>query len=205
MTDERADYLASGREGDISDVERLDLVRHILAQDSTWSEPPPEVAERLLASIGVDHHPSRRADPGRRWWPWVAAVAVVIVLVVMAGLTGLIGSTDQQLISVSGTSLQPAASGEASIRDTGSGWWIRLEVDGLPPADEGTYYEAWLWSDDGEGISVGTFHMRQGQAPVVLWSGVDPANYPSLWVTLEPEDGDPSASEQIVLRGRSEA
>jgi hypothetical protein len=32
---------------------------------------------------------------------------------------------------------------------------------------------------------------------------VDPAAYPSLWVTLETEDGDPAASERVVMRGRA--
>ena len=31
---------------------------------------------------------------------------------------------------------------------------------------------------------------------------LDPADYPAIWVTLEEEDGDPAASEQVVMRGR---
>jgi hypothetical protein len=51
-------------------------------------------------------------------------------------------------------------------------------------------------------VSIGTFHLRGDPEPIVLWSGVDPASYPAIWVTLEDEDGDPSASESVVMRGR---
>jgi hypothetical protein len=33
---------------------------------------------------------------------------------------------------------------------------------------------------------------------------VDPADYPAIWVTLETEDGDPAASDRIVMWGRPE-
>jgi hypothetical protein len=61
-----------------------------------------------------------------------------------------------------------------------------------------------MWNDEGEGVSIGTFHLRGGEEPVILWSGVDPADYPAIWVTREPEDGDPGASDQVVMRGRIE-
>jgi hypothetical protein len=59
-----------------------------------------------------------------------------------------------------------------------------------------------VWSDDGEGVSIGTFHLRGGDESVMLWSGVDPTDYPSIWVTLEDEDGDATASGVVLLRGR---
>jgi hypothetical protein len=88
------------------------------------------------------------------------------------------------------------------VRSTEAGWWIHLDVTGLPPAPEGQYYEGWVWSDEGEGVSIGTFHLRGGDAPVVLWSGVPLAEYPSIWVTLENEDEGPEASELVVMTGR---
>jgi hypothetical protein len=103
---------------------------------------------------------------------------------------------------MAGTQLQPDAAGEAEIEATDAGWFIKLDLENLPAADEGTYYEGWVWSDDGDGVSIGTFHLRGGDHSVTLWSGVDPADYPAIWVTLEDEDGDPSASDRVVLRGR---
>ena len=186
------------------DAERLDLIRDVLGRHATWAEPPPEVADRLLAAIEAERPPMEpeRAS-SRRWLGMTAAVVgVAAVTIVVAGLTGAFSSPDEQIVVIAGTELEPTASGEAAIREAESGWWIRLEVEDLPPAEVGTYYEGWVWNDQGDGVSIGTFHLRGDAEPVVLWSGVDPADYPAIWVTLEEEDGDPAASEQVVMRGR---
>jgi hypothetical protein len=106
---------------------------------------------------------------------------------------------------MTGTGLGTGAGGTAAVRPTESGWWIRLDLQGLPPAPTGSYYEGWVWSDDGEGISIGSFHNRGGDDPVILWSGVELAEYPSIWVTLEPEDGVAAASGEVVMKGRMPA
>ena len=73
----------------------------------------------------------------------------------------------------------------ATCVDRGAGYAIRLDMAGLPPAAEGEFYEGWLRADDGEMVSVGTFHMRSGDSDVVLWSGVRIAEYHTLIVTEE--------------------
>lgn len=207
MPDERADYLATGSGADPDDRERLDLIREILAEETTWSEPPPEVADQLIAAIGAAQRDEVETLADRRRAPLIAAavVGVAAIVVLIAGLMGVFSSPVDEVIPIQGTDLQPEASGEAAIRETDAGWWIRLDVDDLPAAGEGTYYEGWVWNDDGEGVSIGTFHLRGGEEPVVLWSGVDPDDYPAIWVTLEDEDGDPAASDRIVMRGRPES
>lgn len=206
MSDERTEYLATGSGPEPEDKERLDLIRDLLGRETTWSEPPPEVADRLIASIGAEKT-AREAEPSRtrRRGPLVAAAAVGVaaVAILIAGLLGVFSSPAEQVIAIEGTDIQPAASGEAEIRETDAGWWIRLHVNDLPAAEQGTYYEGWVWNDDGQGVSIGTFHLRGDQESVVLWSGVDPDDYPAIWVTLEDEDGDPSASDRIVMWGRS--
>jgi hypothetical protein len=59
-----------------------------------------------------------------------------------------------------------------------------------------------VWSDEGEGVSIGTFHMRGDEMPIMLWSGVPLGEYPSIWVTLESETEGPEASDAIVMTGR---
>lgn len=206
MSEERAAYLASGTGSEPADRERLDLIREILAQDVTWSEPPPQVADRLLDAV-VSHR--KAADPvvtppSRRWWWAAAAAGIAAAAVVVAGPLGVFSAPDDRVIAMTGTDLEPAASGEVAIRETEAGWWIRLDLDDLPAAADGSYYEGWVWNDEGDGVSIGTFHLRGGDDPVVLWSGVDPAEYPAIWVTLEDEDGDPAASGRIVMWGRPE-
>jgi anti-sigma-K factor RskA len=201
MSDERATYLESGAGVDPMGKDRLDRVRGLLARAEMWAEPPHEVAENVLADIAAS-----TAGPAPvgltgivRWAIGGIATAAAIALVLAFGLTGSSGT----VLAMDGTELAAAASGEALVRVADSGWVIRLEVEGLPATGPDEYYEGWLWSDDGEGVSVGTFRHSDGDEPVTLWSGVDPAAYPSLWVTLETEDGDPAASERVVMRGRA--
>lgn len=204
-TEDRARFLASGLGPEPGDRERLDLIRDILARPETWAEPPPEVGAEILGAVRTGHtHPGTEPETRRRW-PRVAAAAVAVAAVValVAGLAGVFTSPDELIVAMEGTDLEPTAAGQAVIRETGSGWWIRIELANLAAAAEGTYYEGWLWSADGDGVSIGTFHMRGGDEAVVLWSGVDPANYPSIWITLEDEDGDPSASDRVVMWGRA--
>lgn len=205
MSDERAQYLASASGPPPEDQESLDLIRDILGLEATWSEPPPDVADRLLAAIGSDRGVAA-VETVRTTRPWGWAAAAVLgaaaLVLALAGLLGVLAPADEQVVTIAGTDLQPEATGQAAIREAEAGWWIRLDIDDLPAADTGTYYEGWVWNDEGEGVSIGTFHMRGETEEVVLWSGVDPADYPAIWVTLEDEDGDPSASDRIVMWGK---
>lgn len=200
MTDERAEYLASGSGNGPPGEERLDLIRSILGDEATWSEPPPEVADRLLATVAEERDTGSKSQARLNWRPWAAAFAVAALLALVMGFLGVF-DTPVQTIEMRGTDLEPAAAGQAAIYETDAGWSIHLEVSGLPPTDDGQYYEGWLWNAQGDGISVGTFNLKEDHHTVLLWSGVDPEAYPSLWVTLEAADGDPSASDQVVMRG----
>lgn len=203
MSDERADYLATGAGPEPADRDRVDLIREVLATGTTWSEPPPEVADRLITAIGAQTSGEVEPIRRRRRAPLVAAaiLGAAAVVVLIAGLLGVFSPPEEEVVAIQGTDLQPGASGEAAIRETDAGWWIRLDLADLPAAETGTYYEGWVWNEDGQGVSIGTFHLRGGDESVVLWSGVDPDHYPAIWVTLEDEDGDPSASDRIVMRG----
>lgn len=205
MTEDRADYLASASGPKPTDAERLDLLRDVLSRDATWAEAPPEVADRLFASIQsgnppVPHTPDRK--PSRWLAPVAAVLGVAAIAAIVLGMTGVFSPAEKLVVAIAGTELHPEATGQAAIRETDSGWWIQLDIADLPPAEAGTYYEGWVWNDDGDGVSIGTFHLRGGNESVALWSGVDPSAYPAIWVTLEDEDGDPGASDRIVMRGR---
>jgi hypothetical protein len=205
--DTRSEYLATGSGEKPADHEQLDLIRGVLAGNSTWAEPPDGVMEGMLATISRDGDgPVQVTRPVTSWRrPWlVATAAVAVITLLVVGVTAVFDEPDlDTVVAVNGTDLAPAATGIATLRPTPSGWYIRLDVSGLPAAPEGSYYEGWVWSEE-EGVSIGTFHLREGAEPVVLWSGVDVAEYPAIWVTLQDEGAGAEASDRIMMKGRIE-
>jgi hypothetical protein len=121
----------------------------------------------------------------------LAAAAIVIGLVVTRGPA----TSD---VALAGTRLAPGASATAKLHATPSGLAIELDVSGLPPSPRGYYYQAWMKGPRGL-VTVGTFHLRGGPGTVELWSAVSLADYPTITVTREPEDGNPASSGQVVL------
>jgi len=104
-------------------------------------------------------------------------------------------------VALEPTVLAPAAAATAELRETPSGVSIELQVEGLRPAPEGSYYQGWVKSAEGDLVTIGTFHAREGGDDIVLWSGVDVADYRTITVTLQREGEGPASSGQVVLKG----
>jgi hypothetical protein len=68
----------------------------------------------------------------------------------------------------------------------------------LTRLDLGRFFQAWLRSDDGALVAVGTFN--EGRH-VVLWAGVSPVDHPTITVTEEAADDDAASSGRRVLTG----
>ncbi|HEY8546646.1 MAG TPA: anti-sigma factor [Acidimicrobiales bacterium] len=132
----------------------------------------------------------------------LAAAAVVVVGLVVAG--GLLATGDDDPagteVALAGTEALPEGAASAELVPMPAGVEVRLDVSGLPPAPEGTFYEAWAVGEQGK-VSAGTFHARGDQDEVVLWLGVDPDDYDALTVTRQPVDGGTVAQGEVVLRG----
>jgi hypothetical protein len=161
-----------------------------------WSRP----------AQGTGHVPPAGAagwDTRRRTLVAVAAVAL-LVLGVLGGM--VVRGDDErphgdQEVALAGSELQPDASGHAELRETGTGVEVWLTVDGLPPAEPGTYYQGWVKGERGS-VTIGTFHMREGDdEPVILWSGVELDDYRTITVTLQQEGGGAESSGVVVLSG----
>lgn len=94
-----------------------------------------------------------------------------------------------------GTDFAPAATSTVEGWNTDSSTRMLLTVDGLDTSLTGYVYEFWL-SQGPLQISAGTF---TGSGEIELWSGMSRADFPRLWVTLEPLDEDESPSGRTVL------
>jgi hypothetical protein len=225
--DELAEFLAGTSSTDPAGGPAGRL-RDGLAAPVTWDAPPDDLLDSILTAIGQeradDPLPNRAARPlppvpardqgpegrpdapitdlaraGRRrrrllrWGTGLAAAAVAVFAAVVAWPSA---GTE---ITLASTAQAPGAAATARLRDTSSGLAVTLDVRGLPPAPTGSFYQAWMKGPKGA-VPIGTFHERGGDGTVELWSGVSPADYPVLTVTLEPEDGDPASSGVVLLR-----
>lgn len=202
---------------DAGDPEELCRIRGLLADEAVWADPPADLAERIAAEVEGDPGASAAgaaaapavpapasavvpfaARRGRRLALALGSAAAILAVVALLVLPG--DEPQGRQVALAGTDLAPEASATATVESRGSGEWIKLDVRGLESATPGSYYQAWVWGARG-GVPVGTFHLRGGTDPVILWAGVPIEDYPTITVTLEPEDDDQSPSGEAVLRG----
>ncbi len=154
-----------------------------------WEEPPRELEERVVSTVLPQGRSSRR--PGR-WW-LVGAVAAI--LIVMGAVVALMPRPDWTLDLVAGADA-PGASAVVSGWNTGEGTRMVLDLTGLPGPGQHAYYEVWMTAPDGHHISAGTF---SDSGKVTVTAGVLRVDYPRIWVTREPDDGDPAPYPSVVL------
>lgn len=165
------------------------------------------------------------ARPGRsrRWWPadwqarwrpadwrvrwgrlgWAVPAAALAAAMFTGGVLAVDRAlqpdrSDGEIYQATGTELAPQATAEVSVVETGSGFSIWVEADGLPAAAAGSYYAAWLRGEQGM-VPLGTFHERRTGITATMWSGVDPADYDTLVVTLQAEGEPPTPSPLVVM------
>lgn len=191
------------------DANEQAVIDALLARPEIWDELPPSLEDSVVAAIAAEAAPSvavpderRRSRSGRRLAPWIGAVAAAVALVV--GGIAIANRGDDRTgteMALAATPDATGASGRAVLSATPAGLKILLDVDGLPGAPDGTYYEAWV-SDGTTRVSAGTFHLRRGDDEIELWAGVADPAYDRLSVTLEPLDGDNASSGVVLLTGQ---
>jgi len=180
----------------------------------------PELADRLAeqqravaltdaaaAEVEAPHALRERVDAlgrarrPRRTGPLVligAAAAAVVAVALGSALFTASPSGDRFAADLVATELAPGAGGEATFTKTTSGWRIELDATGLPRLENGRFYQAWLRDPSGALVPVGTFNEARD---VTLWAGVSPADFPTISVTRERNDGDQASSGERVLVG----
>jgi Anti-sigma-K factor rskA len=191
----------------------LALVRELLTDADTWSEPDPDLEQKVMAAVTAAGETAESdADPGssgpstpppvlrvadapaRNRWRWLGWAAVVVIAA-GAVIPLLRANEPDWEVTLTGTGPTPEASATVVGWGTEAGTRMQLDAIDLPPAPEGYVYEMWMSNDDTH-ISAGSF--RAGDA-VDLWTGVRRSDFPHLWVTLEPIDSNPAANGEAVL------
>lgn len=177
-----------------------------LARADVWDGPPPGLEDAIVAAISAEAAiaPANvmAIDRGRRARVplWLAAAAAA-VLVVGGFVIARMGSNGSGVdVTLAATDAAPGASAVVNLAATPAGLKILLDVDGLPGAPEGSFYEAWI-SDGETKVSAGTFHLRDGDGEIELWAGVADPRFDRMTITIEPLDGVAESSGNVLLAG----
>ncbi|HEX9643887.1 MAG TPA: anti-sigma factor [Acidimicrobiia bacterium] len=167
-----------------------------LDEASLW-EPMPDLEDAIMGSIRAEA--ARRDDVRPAVRSYRRLVAVAAALVVLAATAGVVFAMRSDpadwTVALGATALAPGASGTIEGWNEPSGTRMRLDLEGLPEAPAGHFYELWLSADDLH-VSAGTFHAGEG---VELWAAVPRSDFPRLWITLEAVDDDESPSDETLL------
>jgi hypothetical protein len=173
------------------------------SQPSADRQTPSAAEPPEAGAAPIDLEAARQDRSGRRRFTrpaFLVAAAAAVVAVALSAVVIVRNQTAQPRfdVALAATELVPGASGSAIMLKTDSGWEIQLDATGLPRLDGGQFYQAWLRNTDGVLVPIGTFN--EG-ADVILWSGVPPADFPTMTITRESADGDHASSGQRVLVG----
>ncbi len=177
----------------------------LLADEALWQPVSAEGEARLVAAVTAEAGhvesvmPSAPGRHDRRHLRVIGAVAVLL-LAAGVGLAFLLAGEDPVRVALSGTEESPGASAEATLEESAPGLRVELDIVGLAPAPAGAYYQGWV-SNERHEVSLGTFHLRGGDAAVDLWAGVSADDYPIITVTLQQEGAGPINSGVVLLRG----
>ena len=208
---EREELIVGDRAGlDPDEAADLTLLAELLGDPSTWVEPPVALEDAVVHAVAAAEPGAARVDRGKRHtavarqrrliFAVAAAVAVVVVaagaLVAFAGRSGSGPDYEGELAAAAEA---PGASATVDVTQNDSGFRITLDAEGLPDLLAGEFYQGWLKNSVGTLVPIGTF--SSGDDRVTLWSGVSPADFPILTVTIETADNDQDSSGRLVLAG----
>lgn len=78
---------------------------------------------------------------------------------------------------------------------------VTLSVEGFEATPAGSHYAVWVRGDHGD-VAVGTFRLKRDDDFTIPFAvGVNPSEYPAFVVTLEPNDGNPALTGEVVTEG----
>ena len=172
------------------------LSRVSLSDPALWLQPSDDLESRIMANLEDGSEQSVADLEARRrrrmaWWlPATAAAAVVVLLAVVT----LRPASPDWIVALGATENAAGVEATASGWNEASGTRVELDISGLEAAPEGFFYELWF-SEGPVHISAGTFR-EPGE--VTLWAAVSRAEFPRIWVTLEPIDNDPSPGLNLL-------
>lgn len=169
---------------------QLDATRALLADPTTWDEPAPDLGERVVAAFKRE-----RSQPQRPSWRWLwVAVPAAAAIAVAAWVVTRPPAPDWK-VDLPGVAQAAQAMGTVEGWNVAAGTRMEVHVDNLPAAPAGFVYEFWM-SQGRNHVSAGSF-IEAGSVELV--AGVSRRDFPRLWITMEPLDGNTAPTGAVVL------
>ena len=189
--------------------ERLRRTHELLVQ----AGPPPELSPELekvpwpdeaLKPLGLFRAPRQRK--GRPWFQVALAAAAVLVVGFLLGqaFSSRSGSfTATHVVKMHGTKAEPNAFAAVELGREGrdGNWPMQVTVTGLPPAQDGGYYDLWL-SQHGKPVALcGTFNTHlTGDTSVRMSAAYDLSQLKfDGWIVTRHTPGVPERQTPTVL------
>jgi hypothetical protein len=179
----------------VEDDQPSPKVVEVLRDPAVWAEPDHNLAGRVAEAVTAAARSRPPIRRGQSRWILRGAAAAASIAVIGVVTVAFINQPDWRVDLVP-TVEAPVAAAEVFGWNTAAGTRMEITVSGLNQAPSGFYYEIWMTAPDRRHVSAGTF---RGSGTVSVWSAVRRAEYPRIWITLEPADGDTTISGETVL------
>lgn len=193
---------------------RLERVGLLVAEAPLEGRPPVDLEERSLQrALGADQgatvvRTERWGRASRFLAPAFAAAAIVIGLFAYNLSQRLEAVENKPEPKPTGHEMQVVAlSGSIGEAELGlehfrhDNYRLSLYANDLASQPKGFHYELWLTGQKGD-VSAGSFRIQRADNIIFdFLTGADPKDFPNLEVTLEPEDGNPAKTGEVVMRG----
>lgn len=167
------------------------------------ADPPIDLEARALVRAGVldsmiERRQSRWSKVSMVLAPSLAATALVTGVLAtrwhsrIGELEDSFGSMGQRVATQQLTSFDTSNRASADLFDSShANYHLVLRLQHFPVTPPGDHYEVWLSGTHGT-VSAGSFVVRGPEDDTFSFMvGVDPAEYPHLEVSVEPDDGNP--------------
>lgn len=196
---------APSLEDDVFALVALEPVGRLASEIPLAPDPPDDLERAALLRAGV-------LTPRRSRTTTVLVPALGVATVVL-GILGVNWRSEAgraredaepfaqtvQLVQLDG-SPEPEDSTVELVRYGDSAYKVVLDGS-VPPAPDGYYYEMWMSAPDGSRVSCGTFNAGDANTVHDFPVGVDPAEYPYLEISLEPDDGNEEMNGTVQWEG----
>jgi hypothetical protein len=132
--------------------------------------------------------------------PAMAAVLCVLAVLGTIFFPDLSGGRALASATLTPTNLAPDAGGQVSMEEANGNIEVNLKAWGLPPCEDGRYYELWLVEGE-ERVSAGSFTVGpSGKFDANMNAPGFARSYPAVGITYE-YDRDPRAGNAKILSG----